>query len=279
MASAAARTGDFTGADGGRRAWRAWEAAAPQAVLLVVHGLSEHSGRYDEFARRCAAAGISTFALDLAGHGLSDGRRGHVSRLHVHLRDVDALRGVAVAAVPDRPFFVLGQSMGGLLALRFVQEYGAGIRGAILCSPWLGTVAAVPRWKLLLAPLMSRLIPAAPFSHGLDPAHLSRDPDAVAAYRNDPLVQGKITPRAFTEVRDAVARVEANHADFRIPLLFLMGDADHIVDTERTRRLAQDIPGDDVTTVIRPGGYHELLHEPDRNETADIIIDWINTRS
>jgi acylglycerol lipase len=279
MADAAARRGEFTGADGTHRVWRAWDAPSPRAALVLIHGLSEHSGRYDEFARRAAAAGIATFALDLAGHGLSGGRRGHVSSLNVHLRDVAALRGIATAALPDRPLFVLGQSMGGLLALRYVLDHGTGVGGAVICSPWLGTVAAVPRWKLMLAPLLSRLLPAAPFSHGLDPNHLSRDPGAVAAYRTDPLVQGKITPRAFTEIRDAVSRVEASPADFRIPLLFLMGGADRIVDTDRTRRLAEAIPGADVTTVIRPGGYHELLHEPDRDDTADAIIAWITARS
>jgi lysophospholipase len=271
-------TGAFTGADGRLRTWRGWPAADPHAALIVVHGLGEHAGRYAEFAGRAAAAGISVFALDLAGHGLSEGRRGHVSSFDIHLLDIESLRELAVARTPRAaPVFVLGQSMGGLIALRYLQEYGGAVRGGVICSPWLATVAHVPLWKRLLAPPGARLAPAAPIPHGLDAEHLSRDPEAVAAYRSDALVQPYITPRTFAEVRAAVARVEREPGSFRLPLLFLMGDDDRIVDTDRARRFAQSIPGGDVRVVIRPGGFHELLHEPDRRETADEIIAWIST--
>jgi alpha-beta hydrolase superfamily lysophospholipase len=279
MPEAHARTGTFTGADGGQRAWRAWLAATPRAALLVVHGLGEHSGRYHDFAARAAAAGISTFALDLAGHGRSGGRRGHVASFDLHLRDVHTLRAIALAATGTLPLFVLGQSMGGLLTLRYLQEHGAGVRGGVLCSPWLETAAHVNRLKLVLAPLLSRLVPALPFRHGLRPEHLSRDPVAVAAYAADPLVQPYITPRAYTEVRAAVARVEAAPERLAVPLLFLAGDADRVVRTDRTLRLAQGLRGADVTVEVRAGGYHELLHEPDRAEAAATIIAWITART
>jgi alpha-beta hydrolase superfamily lysophospholipase len=241
----------------------------------VVHGLGEHSGRYAEFAGRAAAAGISVFALDLAGHGLSEGPRGHVRSFDIHLLDIESLREQAVARMSHAaPVFVLGQSMGGLIALRYLQEYGGAVRGGVICSPWLATVARVPLWKRLFAPLGARLAPAVPVPHGLDAAHLSRDAEAVAAYRSDTLVQPYITPRTFAEVRAAAARVEREPGSFRLPLFFLMGDDDRIVDSDRTRRFAQSIPGSDVRIAIRPGGFHELLHDPDRRETTDEIIAW-----
>jgi lysophospholipase len=271
--------GSIAGVGKLRLAYRAHEASAPRAALVIIHGLGDHSGRYDDFAARMAVVGISAYAMDLRGHGNSEGRRGHVPSFDVFLQEVDRFRReVEGLAGHNIPIFLLGQSMGGLIALRYMEEYSGAFRGAVICSPWLATAMRVPRWKSIVAPLMARLAPALPFRHGLDPALLSRDPVVADAYRNDSLVQPIITPRTFSEVSHAMGEALQRSDRIRAPLLFLMGDADGIVDTNRTLSFARSLAAPDITIRVVPGGYHELLLEIDRIATYRVIRDWIMAR-
>jgi lysophospholipase len=281
-------TGFIDGVDGARLAWRAWESEAPQATLMLVHGLGDHAGRYAGFGRAMAEAGISTFAVDLRGHGRSEGRRGHVPSFDTHLEEIDRFRRevAAPAAVRARagagaPLFLLGQSMGGLLALRYLQEYGAAaaLHGAVICSPWLATAAKVPRWKTALLPIVARLAPALHFRHGLRAEDLSRDDAVVAAYRDDLLTQPYITPRTFREASTAMRVVEERADRLRGPLLFMLGSADRIVVTERAVAFARSLDGVDVTVRVVEGAYHELLLEVDRDAHWREVSRWILARA
>jgi alpha-beta hydrolase superfamily lysophospholipase len=168
--------GSIRGVRGVNLAYRTWEKPNARAALMVVHGLGEHAGRYAEFGERMASFGISTFAMDLRGHGLSDGRRGHVPRFDVHLQEIDRFRREVEGLADLRvPLFLFGQSMGGLIALRYLEEYEGRFRGAIIASPWLATAMPVPRWKVAAASLLNRLLPALPLRHGIEPDHLSHD--------------------------------------------------------------------------------------------------------
>lgn len=271
--------GSLLGVQRVRLAYRTWEKPGARAALAVIHGLGEHSGRYEDFGARMAALGISTYALDLRGHGNSDGRRGHVPSFDVYLQEVDRFRreveGLAAFRVP---LFLLGQSMGGLIALRYQEEYPGRFRGAILCSPWLATAMPVPRWKIMASGLLNRVAPAMPFSHGLRPEHLSRDADAVEAYRTDPLVHGTITPRTFAEASTAMGLALQRSDRIADPLLFLLGGDDRIVDTNRTVRFARSLAAPDVTVRVFPGQYHELLNELERLQTYGHIRDWVMAR-
>jgi alpha-beta hydrolase superfamily lysophospholipase len=272
--------GTFVGVNGLRLAYRTWESGSARAALLVVHGLGEHAGRYAEFGERMATFGISTYAFDLRGHGLSEGRRGHVPSFDIYLQEVDRFRREVEGLVDSRvPLFLLGQSMGGLIALRYQEEYRTRLRGGVICSPWLATAIAVPRWKTTLAPLLSRVLPALPFRHGLRAEDLSRDRRIVEAYRSDPLVQESITPRTFAEVSAAMGLALQRSDRIDSPLLFLLGGADRIVDTSRTLGFARSIAAADVTIRVYPGHYHELLNELDRAETYRVVREWIMART
>jgi alpha-beta hydrolase superfamily lysophospholipase len=272
--------GEFVGVGKMRLAYRRWEGTATRAVLLVVHGLGEHAGRYDEFASRMASVGIATFASDLRGHGLSDGRRGHVPRFEVYLQELDRFRSCIVSSTGSRtPLFLLGQSMGGLIALRYLQEFGSRTAGAVICSPWLATAMEVPRWKTLVAPVLARLLPTLPFRHGLAPEDLSRDPAVIEAYRADPLVHGRITPRTFAEVSTAMDLVLEHSNAITQPLLLLVGSADRVVDSDRTVAFAQELVTPDTTTHVFPGHLHELLNEVGRADTHSLVGEWISARA
>jgi lysophospholipase len=271
--------GSISGVDGLRLAYRAWEASNARAGIVVVHGLGEHSGRYEQFAEAMAAGAVSTYALDQRGHGLSDGRRGHVPSLDIFLRELDRFRREVEGLAEYRlPLFLLGQSMGGLIALRYMEEHESRFRGGIICSPWLATSIPVPRWKIMLANALNRVLPALPFRSTMNPEHFSHDPDIVTSYRVDPLVHDAITPRLFAEVASAMGLVLQRSDRIHEPLLFMLGGNDRLVDTERTVRFAQSMRGVEVTVRVFPGLYHELLQELERARIFREIGDWIETR-
>jgi alpha-beta hydrolase superfamily lysophospholipase len=268
--------GALIGVGGLHLAYRCWEAVRARAALVVVHGLGEHAGRYAEFGERMAGYGISTYALDLRGHGLSDGRRGHVPAFDTFLQELDRFRREVEGLADFRvPLFLLGHSMGGLIALRYQEEYNTRFEGAIISSPWLATAMAVPRWKIAASNMLARVLPALPFRNNLDPEHLSRVPAVVDAYRDDPLVHSSITPRLFVEVSAAMGHAHQRSDRIQEPLLFLLAGDDRIVDTDRTVRLARSIGVRDVTIKVLPGHYHEVLNEYDRADTHRLVRDWI----
>ena len=259
--------------------YRAWETATPRAVLLVVHGLAEHSGRYERFGLDLAAAGYSVFALDLRGHGDSDGRRGHVRRFDHLLQDVDRFRREIQGMVPpETPFFLVGHSLGGLVSLRYLEEYSPDFRGAVLSAPWLATALPIPHWKVGLAQVLTTIAPSLPMRAPVPPEYLSHDPDIVEAYRSDPLVHDRITPRMFTELSSAMGLVFQRADRIGVPLLFLLPGGDKVTDTQRTRALARSIHQAEVTVRMFPDAYHELFNEVDRSLVLSELRAWIAAR-
>jgi lysophospholipase len=245
-----------------RLRYHTWEVKQPRAAVVVVHGLAEHGGRYDRLGRTLAAADISTFALDLRGHGESDGRRGHASSFACFLQDLDRFqREVQGLLEPETPMFLLGHSMGGLIALRYQQEYPGRFRGLVAVSPWLATAVSVPRWKVNLANGLARFLPALPFRAHIRPEQLSHDPAVLHAHRNDPLIHDTITPRLFTAVSTAMGTVLQRIDRLTVPLLFLLAGADPLVDTEHSVDFARSLSAHDVTLHVYPGLYHEVLNE------------------
>lgn len=256
--------------------YRTWEVQGPEAAVLVVHGLFEHSRRYQELGEALAAFRFSTFALDLRGHGASEGRRGHTQRFDVLLQDLDRFRREVQGLVPAGvPLFLLGHSMGALIALRYLEEYDAPLAGAILTSPWLGTAYPAPRWKVLLANVLTHVLPALPFRLQLDPRDLSHDDERVADYREDPEIHSRITPRLFTEMSGAIEMAFRRGDRIRTPLLFLLAGEDTIVSTDRSLAFARSLPVNGVTVDVLDGMRHEVLQERSRGEVVTEIRDWI----
>jgi alpha-beta hydrolase superfamily lysophospholipase len=259
--------------------YQGWEADEPRAAILVVHGLAEHGGRYAEFGRRMAAFGLSTYALDLRGHGLSDGRRGHADRFELLLQDVDRFRR-EITGITDGslPLFLLGHSMGGLIAARYIEEYDSSFAGAIITAPWLATAMPIPRWKVVAASMLNKLLPALPIDAGIDEKLLSHDQSVVASYRDDPLVHGRITPRLFAEAGMAMGLVMQRSERIRMPLLLMLAGDDRVVDTHKSEAFARSLRSPDVTIRILDDYYHEVLNDHDRAIATNQIRDWVFAR-
>lgn len=259
--------------------YRTWEVDQPQAALMVVHGMFEHSGRYEELATALGGYGISTFAVDLRGHGESAGRRGHAQRFHILLQDLDRFRREVQGLVDvECPIFILGHSLGGLVTIRYLEEYETPFAGAIIASPWLGTAYEIPRWKVLLAHFANRIAPALPFPEQIDPDLLSHDPDRVADYRDDPMIHHTITPRMFSETSRAIDLAARRGERIDVPTLFLIAGDDHLVDTDRSRAFAESLSPDIADIRVLHDAYHEILQERGRGAVFADIREWIMDR-
>jgi acylglycerol lipase len=252
-------------------------AGTPRAVIALVHGMSEHAGRYQEFAERCHAQGIEVHALDLRGHGRSAGRRVWIDRFDEYLDDVDTLLGAVKHTTA--PLFLMGHSMGGAIAALHSIERGETHRplaGLIMSSPALAPGRDIPRWKLAAGDLMSRVWPTFP-ALTIEPSQLSRDPQVVAANRTDPLVHHDAVPaRTGAQVLAAMERIRLGRDALTLPILLFHGTADKLTEPEGSREFRMQTASPDCTLKLYPGNYHETLNDVERERVYADLFDWID---
>ena len=266
--------------DGLRLYWQRWRPDAPRAVLLLVHGLGEHSGRYAHVASWFAERGYACWALDCRGHGRSDGSRVHVDRFDEFLDDVAILRALARAQYPALPVCLVGHSQGGLVTLRSVLGEPAGLAGAIVSSPLLGIHPASQPSALLAnaAHVLSRVAPALRLKDKLDPNNLSRDPSVALAYEADPLVSHRVSSRSFVTLLGALADTHVRAPSLSLPTLVMAAGADRVVDSAATARFVEHAPRSLVTHVVWDGLYHEIFNEPEKGQVFRRMESWLEER-
>ena len=196
--------------------WRGWlPDDAPRAVIAIVHGLGEHCGRYSHVGEALASRGHAVYAVDLRGHGKSDGRRVHIDGIADYDQDIGALLALVGERHDGLPRVLLGHSMGGMLAMRYVLDHPGAVDGAIISSPGLAAhpelePSAVVR---ITARILSKLAPRLLIDSGLKADSISRDPAVVRMYLDDPLVSSKVSGRWYTEILAAMADVRARAAE------------------------------------------------------------------
>jgi alpha-beta hydrolase superfamily lysophospholipase len=250
---------------------RHWAAAGDAwASVLIVHGLAEHSGRYERTGAALASVGLEVAALDLRGAGGSGGRRAYVERWGEYLDDVEwCLRAVRDKAA-GRPVVLLGHSLGGLIALEYATSGRPAPSLLILSAPALDST--IPAWKRSLVGVLSRVAPTRLLSNALDGDQLSRDPAVGAAYFADPLVETRSTFRLGAEALLSQARVAKSARTLAIPTLVTHGGLDTIVPPGSTAWLA-DLPG--VRRLVYPDLRHETLNEPEGPAVVADMIGWL----
>jgi alpha-beta hydrolase superfamily lysophospholipase len=257
--------------------WRGWVPASPGGVLLLSHGLGEHSGRYGNVVDAVLPDGWAVYGLDHRGHGLSGGHRAHVDRYEDLLADFDLFRRAVVARHPGLPVVLLGHSMGGQIALAYALEHQAELAGLVLSAPALaGDVvpkAAVPLLRALgrVAP---RLRPA-----GIDVTKISKDPAVVAGYQADPLVHhGNPTLALGLAIVGRFAVLPERARALTIPLLLQHGSADVLTAPAGTRLLAATAGSADKTVRWYDGLWHEIYNEPERAQPLADLREWLAAR-
>ena len=272
--------GRVTTDDGMDLRFQSWIPERPKAVLYFVHGLAEHSGRYgfpvEYFTRR----GYACWAFDLRGHGESSGRRVHVNDFDDYAVDVAAVQQHLRREHGDLPVFLVGHSMGGLIALRYFLDHQDVFCGAILSSPALRTHPSQEPPKVLraIAGLLSRLMPGMLFPSDLETEAISRDPAIVDAYRADPLVSSKVSARWFTSIEKAMGEVRTRCGEVHQPLLIMHSGGDRLTDPKASQRWAEEAPDQWVTHVEWPDLYHEMFNEPQRDEVFQGMEGWLEKR-
>ncbi len=266
--------GRATTADGLGLRTRHWPAEDPWAAVLVVHGLGEHSGRYEHVGERFSAAGLDTHAFDLRGTGGSDGRRGDVERWSLVHDDVANLLETIRDRAEGRPVALYGHSLGGLIVTGYLLTDRPHPDLAVVTAP--GLDSTLPRWKLRLAPILARVVPTLAISNGIDGAIRSRDPRVDEAVRADALCGTASTARFAAEALAEQVRVRAGAPSIGIPLLVLHGLDDGLVPPAASE-VFEGVPGIERRTY--PVLRHELHNEPEGPQILDEVIAWLRTRA
>lgn len=252
--------------------------AEARAVVLLVHGLGEHSSRYQHFAEHLTARGFAVFTLDHYGHGKSDGRMGYVERFSVYLDGVGALLSKAQDEHPQLPLFLVGHSMGGLIAATFLLENQDVFKACVLSGPALKSDQAPPALLLALVRLLSKLVPTVPMIQ-LDATGVSRDPAVVEAYVNDPLVyHGKLSARLIAELSETMDDTLSRANEIRIPVMLMHGDKDALTAPSGSQKMFDSVSSDDKNLKIYPGLFHEIFNEPEKDEVLSDMSTWLEAR-
>lgn len=240
--------------------------------VLLLHGLAEHIGRYDHVIAALNAAGWAVTAVELRGHGESEGKRGHVRTWDEYLEDARA-----AAATIDGPVVIVGHSMGGLVALDLaIDGLENGIRGLALSDPNVAVAIEAPAVKVMAGKLLSKILPSVPLANELDASLICSHQPVVDAYLADPLVYSTITPRWFTEMVKSQERVVGYATQYNTPLLMLLGESDAICDWKASAALARNW-GTDSKVLSYPDLYHEIFNELDGEKVIQDMIEWMET--
>ena len=258
---------------------RVWCAERPRALVAIVHGIGEHSGRYSAFASELARARFTCVALDLPGHGESAGPRGDIPSW-IKLRDqIVPAMFTASRGLPDQPSelpcVLLGHSMGGVIALDHALAHPRGLSAMVLSAPALRT-AMPPWWKLALANVARVATPSAGFPNALDTEGLSRDAEVVRAYRTDPLVHDRISPRTYFAFAEAAQRCRREIRTLQVPTLMLQGMADRLVDPKGALDAAGAAPHGMLRFVTLRDAYHEVFNDTGREAVIRDLLAWLD---
>lgn len=266
-------------AAGDRLYFRRWHVDAPKAVILIAHGYAEHLGRYEHVAKALNDTGYAVLALDHWGHGKSDGVNGFVPAFSIFESGLDELLGEAKTRYPDRKRFLIGHSLGGVIAANFLASRQTDFAGAVFSGPSIRPAEPPKVPLVLIGKMLSRLAPKAGLI-GIDANLVSRDPAVVAAYVADPLVyKGKISARFAAEFLAAMGRAEKNAASLRLPMLIMHGSIDGLASPGGSHMLHASAPSADKTLKIWDGFFHEIFNDPGKEDVIAELIGWLDRRA
>lgn len=272
------REGHFKGAKGVSLYWQAWlPSGKAKTTVVIAHGVAEHSGRYARLAQVLVEQGCAVYAIDHRGHGKSEGVRALIEKFDYTVGDLDQLVTLAAEQQPQaRKPFLIGHSLGGAISLSYAMKFQDKLRGLLLSGPAV-QLNPIPFKIVFMARLFSFFSPSKPFLP-IDGSAVSRDPDEVRKYNEDPLnSRTPIPARTVTELLDRLAWLHAGYPTLSLPLLLMHGTADSLALPAGSQRIHDLAGSKDKTLHLYEGYYHEIFNEPpaDRERVFADVKRWI----
>ena len=248
-----------------------------RAVLLLVHGAAEHTGRYMNIVNHFVPLGYAVYGLDHFGHGRSDGQRVYVERFDDYIEPLKIFYTMVKGWQPDKPIFILGHSLGGLIETYYLLDHQKDFSGAVVSAPGIMIPDTISPMTITMGKLLSKITPRAGLL-ALDANAVSKDPTVVKAYVTDPLVYtGKITARLAAEMLRAMQRVTDEVGTISLPMIIVQGKADKLVDPAGAQMLYDKASSMDKTLKMYDGLYHEVFNEPEREQVLADVEDWLES--
>ncbi len=237
--------------------------------VILVHGLGEHSGRYEKLIKMLNEAGFAVYTFDWPGHGKSPGKRGHTS-----IEEAMEIIDYIIEELGEKPF-LFGHSLGGLTVIRCAETRSERIRGVIASSPALAKSPETPGFMVALAKFLGRIAPGLTLSNGIKPELLSRNSEAVNAYVEDPLVHDRVSAKLGRSIFENMEKAHQEADRIKVPVLLLVGTGDLITPPEGSRRLFDELKVDDKLLREFEGAYHEIFEDPEWGEEFHrTIVQW-----
>lgn len=256
--------------------WNANHRADAKAVIGIVHGMGEHTGRYSHVAEKLNAAGYTVMGFDQRGHGRTNGKRGHVHTYEALLEGIDMMIAEAYRKYPDVPFFLYGHSMGGNVTLNYLLKRQPSIAGAIVTGPWLKLAFKPPSLQATIGKVIEKIYPKYTNNRPIVAESLTTDPEMIEKYISDPLGHGQITARFFFSVQRAGKWALEHAEDLTVPLLLMHGGDDKVTSFQASRQFVRSAgPGKSIHWQEWPGLKHELHNESRREEVFTVILEWL----
>ncbi len=254
------------------------ENCSPSGLVVLVHGLGEHTSRYAHAGKVLSKSGYALVGFDLRGHGKSGGARGHISSLDVIMQDIGQFFRLMEERYPGIPQFLYGHSLGGLLALAYGILHGAHLRGVVATGPGLRSSLQEQKAKVVVVRLLGVLLPTMTLPSGLDVDMISRDAAIVEAYRKDALVHDRVSLGLGNAALSAIDLCFARAGEFPVPLLLMHGKEDKIAYSSGSEDFAELLraAGRDVTLKLWDGLYHEVHNEPGNEDVFRFMVEWLD---
>ena len=247
----------------------------PEAVLLIIHGLGEHCGRYMNVVNHFVPKGYAVYGFDHPGHGKSQGTRVYINSFNDFIDNLKIFFDKVRQELSDKKIFLVGHSMGGLIATDYLIKFQEELDGAVISAPAVKVPDNLSSIALFAAKILSNILPKTGIQQ-LDVHGISSDPKVVKAYIDDPLVcNKKITARLAAELLNAMEIVSDNAEKITLPLIILQGTADTLVDPEGARMLYENVDSEDKTLNIYDGFFHEVFNEPDNSKVLRDVETWL----
>ncbi|TLZ51317.1 MAG: lysophospholipase [Methanobacteriota archaeon] len=269
----------FEAGDGVKLFERSWTGGPPKAAVILVHGLKDHSARYEELAGDLARRRFAVYAADLRGHAKSGGPRVYVDAFDEYLADLDLVLQRTRDRVPGKPIFLLGHSMGGAIVALFAITRKPDVRGIILSGAGIRVPATISPRTVRLTKRIGRILPRLRVLKTKN-SDFSRDPAVVGDMDTDPLIDNRKAPaRTASEFVRAMERIQAGAGELTTSLLVLHGTGDRLTNPDGSRELVSKAASKDKTLKLYEGFYHDLVHEPGKERVLRDIVEWLESRA